>query len=306
MRFSLFCLSLLLSMPALPALAQKTSSVSFPARTETLWFADSAQHRERGVELGLALGGLYYLGDLAQDGSLSLDRWQKGMGGLYLRRRLWAFMALKAQALMGSMSSDDVAYPLRRSSFETSLRDISLQVEWEPWARRRFRNTDTVHYVLDRYKQIAVVNRARFFPSPYVFVGGGLMGSKATPKFDRVYSEASGLMGEVEQDMRLAGIWQNKFGLSFGGGVHLDLGKNWAFGLELSGRTAFSDYFDGISQAGNPERTDWYWLAAAQLAYRLGKHDRDGDGVADRHDRCPQIPGKGRSKGCPDADNDGI
>jgi outer membrane protein OmpA-like peptidoglycan-associated protein len=34
--------------------------------------------------------------------------------------------------------------------------------------------------------------------------------------------------------------------------------------------------------------------------------DRDGDGVPDSEDLCPDIPGPASAKGCPDSDNDGI
>lgn len=34
--------------------------------------------------------------------------------------------------------------------------------------------------------------------------------------------------------------------------------------------------------------------------------DRDNDGVSDRHDKCPDVPGVWAFKGCPDTDGDGI
>lgn len=307
MRLLFFLLAFVLSGAACPLFAQKTTPYSpFQSRSETLWFADTARSREKNLELGLAFGGLYYRGDLSDDAAISFKNVQAGMAGIYLRRRLWPFLALRINALGGKMSSEDLAYPQRASSFETSLRELSMQVEWEPLAKGRFRHVDTSHYTLDRFRQFAMVNKFRRFPSPYIFAGGGLVGSKASANFDRVYTEAANLTAQVEQD-RLSGAgWNNDFGLSFGGGLHFDVGRNWALGLELGARTAFSDYLDGISQSGNSEKIDWYWLGALNIACRLGKHDRDGDGVADRVDKCPEIPGRGRSQGCPDADNDGI
>lgn len=307
MRLLFFLLALVPCGAASPLFAQKTAPHSnFQSRSETLWFADTARSREKNLELGLAFGGLYYRGDLSDDAAISLKHAQAGMAGIYLRRRLWPFLALRANALGGKMSSEDLAYPQRGSSFETSLRELSLQAEWEPLAQRRFRQVDTSHYALDRFRQFAMVNKFRRFPSPYLFVGGGLVGSKASPNFDRVYTEASNLTARAEQDNLQGTGWQNHFGLSLGGGLHFDLGRNWALGLELGARTAFTDYLDGISQAGNPDKIDWYWLGALNIAHRIGKHDRDGDGVADSRDKCPEIPGRGRSQGCPDADNDGI
>ncbi len=38
----------------------------------------------------------------------------------------------------------------------------------------------------------------------------------------------------------------------------------------------------------------------------IEKTDRDGDGIPDLDDACPDLPGKPEFKGCPDADGDGI
>src|SRR5690606_36844396 len=37
-----------------------------------------------------------------------------------------------------------------------------------------------------------------------------------------------------------------------------------------------------------------------------GCPDRDGDGIADMDDKCPDIPGKAEFQGCNDSDGDGI
>jgi outer membrane protein OmpA-like peptidoglycan-associated protein len=42
------------------------------------------------------------------------------------------------------------------------------------------------------------------------------------------------------------------------------------------------------------------------LASLNGCPDRDGDGVADKDDRCPDVPGLVSLKGCPDTDGDGV
>ncbi len=41
-------------------------------------------------------------------------------------------------------------------------------------------------------------------------------------------------------------------------------------------------------------------------AIRIEKADRDGDGVPDLEDACPDVPGLPQFKGCPDTDGDGI
>jgi len=306
MRHSTFLLTAALCCAAVSVIAQKTPYNAFHIRNETLWFADTARSREKNLELGLLFGGVYYRGDLSNDDHISAKNTTPTIGGIYLRRHLWPFLALKFSFLGGKISSEDLAYPDRNTSFETSLRELSLQAEWEPFGKQRFRHIDTSQYILDRYHQFAMINKFRRVVSPYLFLGGAAVSSNAKTTFDRVYSEASNLMARVEQDQRDGAGWRNNFGLSFGAGVHFDLGRNWILGLEGSARTTYSDYLDGVGQAGNPDKFDWYWLGALHIAYRIGKHDRDGDGVADSRDKCPEIPGRGRSHGCPDADNDGI
>jgi outer membrane protein OmpA-like peptidoglycan-associated protein len=73
--------------------------------------------------------------------------------------------------------------------------------------------------------------------------------------------------------------------------------------------------FTSMDNTGNPNTVgDWYnQYIQAGLKFRLagGKHilaDSDGDGVADKDDKCPSQPGFARYAGCPipDTDNDGI
>ncbi len=45
---------------------------------------------------------------------------------------------------------------------------------------------------------------------------------------------------------------------------------------------------------------------AAGLPKFSGCPDSDGDGIPDYVDRCPNEPGTGKNRGCPDRDNDGI
>lgn len=42
------------------------------------------------------------------------------------------------------------------------------------------------------------------------------------------------------------------------------------------------------------------------LSFRFGGTDSDGDGVYDKNDACPEVPGLEKFNGCPDSDGDGI
>ena len=42
------------------------------------------------------------------------------------------------------------------------------------------------------------------------------------------------------------------------------------------------------------------------LRYNFGAGDRDKDGISDKKDKCPDLPGLKEFNGCPDTDNDGL
>lgn len=56
----------------------------------------------------------------------------------------------------------------------------------------------------------------------------------------------------------------------------------------------------------NDEKRDDFMHFTAGLKFRLGVKDTDKDGVPDKTDLCPDVPGKVELAGCPDKDNDGI
>jgi len=45
---------------------------------------------------------------------------------------------------------------------------------------------------------------------------------------------------------------------------------------------------------------------SAGVSVKFGGTDTDGDGIYDKHDKCPTIPGIAEFDGCPDTDGDGI
>lgn len=70
-----------------------------------------------------------------------------------------------------------------------------------------------------------------------------------------------------------------------------------------------------VSLANDDESTDWFpaypdWLmsVAGSRQFSIGGSDRDGDGIVDRKDQCPEVPedhdGWYDEDGCPEYDND--
>ena len=77
-------------------------------------------------------------------------------------------------------------------------------------------------------------------------------------------------------------------------GVNFWFTDNIAFTVKTSFKTAFEDNnFD-------------YFQHSAGLTIAFGGTDSDGDGVYDKNDMCPDVPGLAEFSGCPDSDGDGI
>lgn len=97
---------------------------------------------------------------------------------------------------------------------------------------------------------------------------------------------------------------QNEFFVPVGAGVSLRLSNTFSINLEYGDHMTFKDNSLDLTAAGKPR--DHYSYASAGLNIRFGAKDTDGDGVKDKADLCPDIPGKVELAGCPDKDDDGI
>ena len=93
---------------------------------------------------------------------------------------------------------------------------------------------------------------------------------------------------------------KNHFALQGGAGINFWFTKN--FGLNVASDynwipSTGADYFD-------------FFQHTVGVTFRFGKQDRDGDGIADEEDACPDTPGIATddptTNGCPDTDGDGI
>jgi OmpA-OmpF porin, OOP family len=79
----------------------------------------------------------------------------------------------------------------------------------------------------------------------------------------------------------------------FGAGLNIRVGKNSYINLQGEYRK---------SQIENRNNLQ----GGLGFVYRFGRLDRDGDGIADSVDDCPDEPGPVATNGCPDRDGDGI
>jgi len=70
--------------------------------------------------------------------------------------------------------------------------------------------------------------------------------------------------------------------------------ENVGVNIQTAYKHAFEDYLST------------HFQHSVGLAIKFGGKDTDGDGIYDKDDACPDVPGLEAFNGCPDSDNDGI
>lgn len=241
----------------------------------------------------------------------------------YLRRNINNNFAARFSLLGGKLAGDDANFAepewrVRRGIyFESPLVEFTAIGEYYP---------------LGMYPKKGKIVRTRRAVSPYILVGIG--GAFSNPK---VFWNDDNGNEEIDPDRALldknAKTKKINIVTPVGLGLRFVLKDHSTFGLEGALRPAYSDYIDGVSQAGNPNENDWYFTAQIGFSYPFGRNkrnkpiakteeprelpkekaktkdlfaDSDKDGIADGDDDCPTIPGLKNLRGCPDKDGDGV
>jgi len=77
-------------------------------------------------------------------------------------------------------------------------------------------------------------------------------------------------------------------------GFNIWFSENVGLNLQTSYKHSFEDYLST------------HFQHSAGLVIKFGGKDTDGDGIYDKDDACPDVPGLAQFNGCPDSDGDGI
>ena len=134
---------------------------------------------------------------------------------------------------------------------------------------------DLSYYSLDGVIKYTIQSKGK--TSPYFFAGYGFSAFK-----DGVDRKGFFPSSDVSETA-LAGI-----------GLSIDLSDKTAINLSTSYRDA------------DETKAFKHYQHVIGVSIKLGSLDSDGDGISDKNDACPEVPGLEEFSGCPDTDGDGI
>lgn len=260
-----------------------------------------AQRAKPSAEIGVFLGGSYYIGDLNPMGHF--NQFTKPAGGLVFRYNFNPRLSARANLLFGAIEGDDSfsdspAQQQRNLYFKSNISELSTQLEFN-------------------FLDYAIGDEKHEF-TPYIF--GGLAGFVFKPQakvnnnwvdLQPLGTEGQGLPGaSTKKKYKLMQI-----SLPFGVGVKANLSKNIGVSIEWGMRKTFTDYLDDVSttyydpiklaakrgalaaqlsdpsigtdpqygnvgrQRGNPTTTDWYSFAGIALTVKIKQKRKTCPGV---------------------------
>ncbi len=252
----------------------------------------SAQRKKRSAEVGVFLGGSYYIGEI--NPTAHLNQFTKPAGGFVFRYNMNSRLSARLNFLAGrieghdSFSSSEAALQ-RNLNFKSPINELSLQLEFN-------------------FFDYAIGNEKRKF-SPYLFLGiagfkfnpQGQLANGAWVALQPLGTEGQGLDGGAsKKKYKLI-----QLSIPFGVGAKVHLSKNIGISFEWGMRKTFTDYLDDVSkkyydptvlaatrggtaavlsdpsigtdpgysntgrQRGNPTNKDWYSFVGIALTIKL-------------------------------------
>lgn len=260
-----------------------------------------AQPKKKSSEIGVFLGGSYYIGDL--NPLAHFNQFTKPAGGIVFRHNFNPRLAARANAFLGSIEGQDSfsnspAQHQRNLHFKSIIAELSAQLEF-----------NFLDYQIGEDDQLF---------SPYVFFG--LAGFKFNPQaqinnnwvdLQPLGTEGQGLPnGATKRKYKLVDV-----SIPFGIGVKANLSKSIGISIEWGIRKTFTDYLDDVSkryydpailaakrgattaqlsdpsigtdpnfsnvgrQRGNPTTKDWYTFAGIAITVKIKQKRKTCPGV---------------------------
>ena len=208
------------------------------------------------------------------------------------------------QNLFG-VSKYSITPPLSKLTVARSL-GKGLVLDWQTTVG----NVDNKRFAMDKefflmtglgvqFKAAGLLWDEESWFDPYLRVGANYLRHDYTgltfPRTDTKGSVGGGTYAAYNEDGDLTGK-ANHFTVSTGAGINFWVTKN--FGLGVQG--------DYVTTPVDKSNIANFWQASASLLFRFGNTDRDKDGIPDKEDACPDVPGLPEFQGCPDTDGDGV
>ncbi len=231
-------------------------------------------------EIGIFLGGSYYIGELNPTGHLnSLTR---PAAGLVYRHNVGYRLSFVGSALFGSVQGIDA----RTSSYEQQQRNLSFRSRiYELAARTEF---NFVEYKIGDEKH-------QF--TPFLFLGLSVFNFNPKASYGNQWVALQPLKTEGQGK----GYMRTQIAIPFGAGFKANLAKRIGLVIEWGMRKTFTDYLDDVStvyanpadlaangpaavlladrsltagdntgsQRGNPRNKDWYCFTGLTLSFQL-------------------------------------
>jgi hypothetical protein len=236
---------------------------------------------QKSDEIGIFLGGSYYIGDL--NPSSHFSSLTRPAGGIMFRHNFNMRFALGVNAFFGSIEGIDA----RSSSFEQQQRNLSFRSPvYEFAARGEF---NFIEYKIGDDKH-------QF--TPFMFLGLGVFHFDPKASYGNQWVALQPLKTEGQSKAYM----KTQLSIPFGAGVRINLAKRIGLVGEWGMRKTFTDYLDDVStvyadpvqlaaengaisaavadrsgnsignigrQRGNPRNKDWYSFAGITLTFQL-------------------------------------
>ncbi|CAN5776726.1 hypothetical protein BH11BAC7_BH11BAC7_24590 [soil metagenome] len=235
---------------------------------------------QRSDEIGIMLGGSYYIGEL--NPTKHFSSLTRPAGGIVFRHNINMRFAVAATAFFGSVQGIDA----RSSSFEQQKRNLSFRSSIYEFAVRGEFN----------FIEYRIGNDKHSF-TPFMFLGLAVFNFNPKASFGNQWVALQPLHTEGQAKS----YSKVQLSIPFGAGVRVNLAKRIGLLAEWGMRKTFTDYIDDVStvyanpsdlaeygalsvavadrsnvgpsnigrQRGNPRNKDWYAFAGLTLTFQL-------------------------------------
>lgn len=207
-------------------------------------------------EVGINIGTFIYYGDLTPSriGSWKTPGFVWGLTGL---KHLTQTISARLDMNFGKLRGDEVKYSspeyrqYRAFAFNSLVREVALSAEWSPLGRDRKL-------------------------SPYLFGGMGYASMKITRDYSRFNTDyfvgEPSLKESLAQDAETS-LPKGVLIVPIGIGLKYTLNNKFSLHAEAAQRITRSDYIDGFSYSGNPDKKDSYSKISLGIRYSIGNKD---------------------------------